>query len=147
MSIPIASARRASSSAACGLITFVGLTPTASLGPNGRLYVCDRIKNRVQEFERIPGGAKFLQLHEDGLPGMDERALRGCVDWVAHGFELVQSIFPRWEFTLPDTVAAYGLFWHDPATATGLAIPALTRRAPWIAAHGKATPEPTGRLQ
>jgi 2-oxo-3-hexenedioate decarboxylase len=40
---------------------------------------------------------------------MDERALLGCVDWVAHGFELVQSIFPRWEFTLPDTVAAYGL--------------------------------------
>ena len=42
-------------------------------------------------------------------PGTDERALLGCVDWVAHGFELVQSIFPRWEFTLPDTVAAYGL--------------------------------------
>jgi 2-oxo-3-hexenedioate decarboxylase len=42
-------------------------------------------------------------------PGMDERALLGCVDWLAHGFELVQSIFPRWEFTLPDTVAAYGL--------------------------------------
>jgi 2-oxo-3-hexenedioate decarboxylase len=41
--------------------------------------------------------------------GMDERALLGCVAWVAHGFELVQSIFPRWEFTLPDTVAAYGL--------------------------------------
>ena len=42
-------------------------------------------------------------------PGMDERALLGCVDWVAHGFELVQSIFPRWEFALPDTVAAYGM--------------------------------------
>jgi 2-oxo-3-hexenedioate decarboxylase len=42
-------------------------------------------------------------------PGMDERALLGCIDWVAHGFELVQSIFPQWEFTLPDTVAAYGL--------------------------------------
>lgn len=42
-------------------------------------------------------------------PGMDERAVLECVDWVAHGFELVQSIFPRWEFTLPDTVAAYGL--------------------------------------
>jgi 2-oxo-3-hexenedioate decarboxylase len=42
-------------------------------------------------------------------PGMDERALLGCIDWVAHGFELVQSIFPGWAFTLPDTVAAYGL--------------------------------------
>jgi 2-oxo-3-hexenedioate decarboxylase len=42
-------------------------------------------------------------------PGMDERALLECVDWVAHGFELVQSIFPGWAFTLPDTVAANGL--------------------------------------
>jgi 2-oxo-3-hexenedioate decarboxylase len=42
-------------------------------------------------------------------PGMDEAALLGCVAWVAHGFELVQSIFPGWVFTLPDTVAAYGL--------------------------------------
>lgn len=29
--------------------------------PDGKLYVCDRIKNRIQEFERIPGGAKFLR--------------------------------------------------------------------------------------
>lgn len=42
-------------------------------------------------------------------PDMDERNLLGCVAWVAHGFELVQSIFPRWEFALPDTVAANGL--------------------------------------
>jgi 2-oxo-3-hexenedioate decarboxylase len=42
-------------------------------------------------------------------PGMDERDLLACVDWVAHGFELVQSIFPRWDFMLPDTVAANGL--------------------------------------
>ena len=42
-------------------------------------------------------------------PGMDERALIGCVDWIAHGFEIVQSIFPNWSFRAPDTVAAYGL--------------------------------------
>src|SRR5688572_25582468 len=42
-------------------------------------------------------------------PGMDEAALLGCVEWVAHGFELVQSIFPGWKSALPDTVAAYGL--------------------------------------
>ncbi len=41
--------------------------------------------------------------------GMDEAALAGCIDWVAHGFEIVQSIFPDWRFTAPDTVAAYGL--------------------------------------
>lgn len=42
-------------------------------------------------------------------PGMDEKALLACIDWVAHGFELVQSIFPGWKFSAPDTVAAYGL--------------------------------------
>lgn len=42
-------------------------------------------------------------------PGMDERELLTCIDWAAHGFELVQSIFPNWEFSLADTVAAYGL--------------------------------------
>lgn len=41
--------------------------------------------------------------------GMDERALLGCIGWVAHGFEVVQSIFPNWKFTAADTVAAYGL--------------------------------------
>ena len=41
--------------------------------------------------------------------GMDETALLGCIDWVAHGFEIVQSVFPGWRFAAPDTVAAYGL--------------------------------------
>jgi 2-oxo-3-hexenedioate decarboxylase len=41
--------------------------------------------------------------------GMDETALLDCVDWVAHGFEIVQSIFPGWKFSAPDTVAAFGL--------------------------------------
>lgn len=42
-------------------------------------------------------------------PGMDEQALIRCIDWIAHGFEIVQSIFPNWSFRAPDTVAAYGL--------------------------------------
>jgi 2-oxo-3-hexenedioate decarboxylase len=42
-------------------------------------------------------------------PGMDEQALIRCIDWIAHGFEIVQSIFPNWLFQAPDTVAAYGL--------------------------------------
>jgi 2-oxo-3-hexenedioate decarboxylase len=40
---------------------------------------------------------------------MDETALMSCVDWVAHGFEIVQSIFPHWQFSAADTVAANGL--------------------------------------
>jgi 2-oxo-3-hexenedioate decarboxylase len=43
------------------------------------------------------------------MPGMAERALLGCINGVAHGFELVQSIFPGWAFTAPDAVAAFGL--------------------------------------
>jgi 2-oxo-3-hexenedioate decarboxylase len=43
------------------------------------------------------------------IPGMDETALLACIDWVGHGFEIVQSIFPGWKFSAPDTVAAFGL--------------------------------------
>lgn len=42
-------------------------------------------------------------------PAMNEAALLGCIDWVAHGFEIVQSIFPAWKFAAADTVAAFGL--------------------------------------
>ena len=41
--------------------------------------------------------------------GMDETALLACLDWVGHGFEIVQSIFPGWKFSAPDAVAAFGL--------------------------------------
>jgi sugar lactone lactonase YvrE len=30
-------------------------------GPDGHIYVADRIKNRVQSFELIPGGARFMR--------------------------------------------------------------------------------------
>jgi len=40
---------------------------------------------------------------------MGEEALLESIDWVAHGFEIVQSIFPGWKFSAPDTVAAFGL--------------------------------------
>jgi 2-oxo-3-hexenedioate decarboxylase len=41
--------------------------------------------------------------------GMDEAASLGCIDWVAHGFEIVQSIFPDRRFAGADTVAGFGL--------------------------------------
>lgn len=41
--------------------------------------------------------------------GMDERALLGCVEWVALGFELVSSIVPGWTFRAADAIAAFGL--------------------------------------
>lgn len=38
--------------------------------------------------------------------GMDDAALLSCIAWVAHGFEIVQSIFPDWKFAAADTVVA-----------------------------------------
>lgn len=43
------------------------------------------------------------------MAGMDERAILGCIGWVAHGFEIVQSVYPGWKFAAADTVAAFGL--------------------------------------
>lgn len=41
--------------------------------------------------------------------GMNERELFGCIDWIAHGFEIVCSIFPHWRFKAADAVAAFGM--------------------------------------
>lgn len=42
-------------------------------------------------------------------PDMDEPALMRCIGWVAHGFEIVQSIFPNWKFTPAETLVANAL--------------------------------------
>ncbi len=42
-------------------------------------------------------------------PALDEAGLMGCIDGVAHGFEVVQSLFHGWRFTAADTVAAFAL--------------------------------------
>lgn len=52
--------------------------------------------------------------------GMDERQLLSCIDAVTHGFEIVQSIYPGWQFSAADTVAAaalHGAFVHGPLVA------------------------------
>lgn len=41
--------------------------------------------------------------------GGDSAAILGCVDWIAHGFEIVQSHFPGWRFGAADTVADQAL--------------------------------------
>jgi 2-oxo-3-hexenedioate decarboxylase len=42
-------------------------------------------------------------------PDMDEAALLACIEWCAHGFEIVASSFPAWRFTAADCVAVGGL--------------------------------------
>ncbi len=51
----------------------------------------------------------ILKLASAPESGMDEQALLSCIEWIAHGFEIVQSIFPGWRFQAADTVAAFGL--------------------------------------
>ncbi|HEX2542064.1 MAG TPA: hypothetical protein VHM00_13385 [Caldimonas sp.] len=41
--------------------------------------------------------------------GMTEAELAGCIDWVAHGFEIVHTHFDGWRFKAADTVADFGL--------------------------------------
>ncbi len=39
----------------------------------------------------------------------DPLAVLDCVEWIAPGFEIVQSHFPDWRFQAPDCTAAFGL--------------------------------------
>ncbi len=50
-----------------------------------------------------------LHLERAPEPGMTEDDLLGCVDWIAHGFEIVQSCFPGWQFAIADSAAAFGM--------------------------------------
>jgi 2-oxo-3-hexenedioate decarboxylase len=53
-------------------------------------------------------------------PGMDERELLDCVEWISLGFELVSSIYPEWKFKAADAIAAFGV---HAALVTGSRVP------------------------
>jgi 2-oxo-3-hexenedioate decarboxylase len=61
--------------------------------------------------------------------GMDDAAVLDCIEWVAHGYEIVQSIFPEWKFAAADSEAAYGL--HG-ALLVGPRHPVAPDRAQWL---------------
>jgi 2-oxo-3-hexenedioate decarboxylase len=65
----------------------------------------------------------ILRLSRAPVPGQSPEDLIGCIDAVAFGFELVQSLFPGWRVRAPDTVAAFGL--HG-----------ALRHGPWVAVYG-----------
>ncbi|KAK3722028.1 hypothetical protein LTR37_002844 [Vermiconidia calcicola] len=50
-----------------------------------------------------------LGLNKPVEAGMTDAEALGCVDWIAHGFEIVASVFSNWKFTAPDTTAAFAL--------------------------------------
>jgi 2-keto-4-pentenoate hydratase len=61
--------------------------------------------------------------------GMDDLAMLNCLAWVAHGFEIVQSIFPNWKFTPADTAAANAM--HG-ALLIGRRHAIAPRKADWL---------------
>jgi 2-keto-4-pentenoate hydratase len=55
--------------------------------------------------------------HTSPTPEMNIAQLAACLDWVAHGFEIVVSIFPGWKVSAADAVAGFGMhgaFWLGP---------------------------------
>jgi 2-keto-4-pentenoate hydratase len=50
-----------------------------------------------------------LGLDRDLVPGMSIEAVEDSIAWVAHGFEIVQTVFPDWRFTGADCMAEGGL--------------------------------------
>jgi len=52
-----------------------------------------------------------IVVHFGAMPprSADTAAILASIDWVAHGFEIVESIFPGWKFQAADTIAACAL--------------------------------------
>jgi 2-oxo-3-hexenedioate decarboxylase len=71
----------------------------------------------------------MLGLAKAPSPGMDDDALMSCVAWVAHGYEMVQSIFPGWKFAPPDAVIVDG---HHGALLIGPRHQIGTNASEWL---------------
>jgi 2-keto-4-pentenoate hydratase len=50
-----------------------------------------------------------LCLRSAPRPGMTEEQLADCIEWIAHGYEIVHSLYPGWKFQVSDTIAAFGM--------------------------------------
>lgn len=70
--------------------------------PSGRLHIEHLSQPRIEpeivlHFGEAPQGA------------VDDHQLLAKIDWIAHGFEIVQTHFLDWKFALADTIADFGL--------------------------------------
>ncbi|ADJ61948.1 2-keto-4-pentenoate hydratase [Herbaspirillum seropedicae] len=50
-----------------------------------------------------------FKLGKTPAPNASLEELADCLEWMAHGFEIVVCPFPKWEFTVADSIAAFGL--------------------------------------
>jgi len=71
-------------------------------GGNARLAIGHLLQPRIEP---------EIQLHFARTPPVtrDETAILESIDWIAHGFEIVQSLYPGWRFRKVDAIAAFGL--------------------------------------
>ena len=77
-------------------LEFAASTGHASVAMSA--FVQPRLEPEIMfSFERAPRA------------GMSEHELAGCIDWVAHGFEIVHTHFDGWRFRAADTVADFAL--------------------------------------
>ena len=55
-----------------------------------------------------------IVLHFDRSPGPTPSVAEiiACIDWIAHGIEIVRSHYPNWDFSQADTIADGGLHAH-----------------------------------
>jgi 2-oxo-3-hexenedioate decarboxylase len=70
--------------------------------PGGRLAIGHLVQPRIEP---------EIVLHFKSAPRVteDESELLSCVDWIAHGYEVVQCHYPDWKFGAADAIAAFGL--------------------------------------
>src|SRR6202050_2499866 len=74
--------------------------PTTELASTPALRIKDFVEPRIEP-------EIMFGLRAAPWPGMTEAALLDCTEWVALGYEVVQSIFPGWKFAAADAVAAH----------------------------------------
>jgi 2-oxo-3-hexenedioate decarboxylase len=79
-------------------------THTVHFAPDGQATL--PLNSLVQP--RIEPEVVFKLNHPVPLTG-DAAAVLACVEWMAPGFEIVQSHFPDWKFAAADCTAAFGL--------------------------------------
>jgi len=82
-------------------------------------YMYDSTVTHMTDGRAKCGIARFAEpriepeivLHFKSTPPLttDPAAILACIDWIAHGFEIVQSHFPHWKFRVADTMADNGL--------------------------------------
>lgn len=77
-------------------------TVTYADGAHARVRVSDLPEPRIEP---------EIILHFARKPPVtrDPAAILDAIDWIAHGYEIVQSVFPGWKFKGPDTMAAFAL--------------------------------------